>query len=127
MDLECRGLGEEARRVAVGANAEQDQVEPWNILGLEEFLQLLFVGLRRLIRWQLAPDPVDVRDRNVVQEHLAGHLEVRILVMRGHTPLVPKEDVDFAPVYPVYVMAGQDSLPNLPCRAPCEHSGGTPP
>ena len=53
--------------MAVGADAEQDQVEPWNILGLEERPQLLFVGLSRLLRRQLAPDPVDVRDRNVVE------------------------------------------------------------
>ena len=61
------GSGGETRRVAVGADAQQDQAEPWTILGLEEFPQLLFVGLRRLIRRQLAPDPVDVRDGDVVE------------------------------------------------------------
>src|SRR5215213_1341105 len=45
--------------------------------------------------------------------------------MRWHTPLVPKEDVDLAPVYPVHVIAGQDPVHGLRCRAACEHYGET--
>jgi hypothetical protein len=69
---------------------------------------------------------VDVPHRDVVEEHLAGHLVVRVVVIRGHAPLVSKEDEDPAPVYPAYVVAGQDPVHSLRCGAACEHYGETP-
>jgi hypothetical protein len=125
VNLERRGLGEKARGVAVAADAEQDQVEPWKLLSPEELPQLHFIGRCRLIRRQLAPHPVDAPDRNVVEECLAGHAVVRVFVVGRDVTLVPEEDVDPAPVYALGVVAGQDPVRRLRGRAAGEHYSET--
>jgi hypothetical protein len=69
---------------------------------------------------------VDAPDGDVVEEHLAGHLVVRVLVVGRDGSLVTEEDVDPAPVYPVGVVSGQYTVHSLRCRAAGEHDGETP-
>ena len=125
VDLEGRGLGEEARGVAVGARCRAGS---GRTVERHRSGRTSATPLRR----PPPPPPAAARPASCGRSRRgrgrgaprwpSGSSSPR---GRGHGPLVPEEDVDLVPVDPVRVVAGQDLVGRLRGRAAGERDGET--
>src|SRR6266571_3973502 len=88
--------------MAVGADAEQDQVEHRQLLAIEKPAQLFFVSVRSLLWRQFPLDAVDVRsgEGDLGKKDIIGGAVVAVGVFRWHAALVGPEDMQLFPVEP---------------------------
>ncbi len=111
-DLQRRRGGEQRGDVAVGRQAEQDDVTPgprtWEALS-----QQGIVGPRRVVGIGIGRGHgMDVRRRNgdVIQQALLGHVKVAARVICGHVPLVAPKQVHLSPRHPPGKLGGQQPV-----------------
>lgn len=85
--------------MAVCPDTQEHKIEG-RLLAAEQPLQLLLVGQGSRLRGDFSQHAVDVGlgKRHPLQQGLASHAEVALLVGRGHAPLIAEKNVRFLPL-----------------------------